>query len=129
MTDILKVVGGPKDIIRDIERLAAEFPQETYTAMGQEVEAIGRDCDIEVPVKTGNLRGSRRVYISVQPGRAKAIIGYICKYALPVHENLQVYHSPPTKAKFLEDPARRRMSFGYFWISLNERVLALIRGG
>ena len=74
---------------------------------------------IEVPVDTGTLKGSARVnepeeYVD----RVVCTIGYgygeeinpktgerAIQYALPVHEILEASHKPPTKAKFLEDPA------------------------
>jgi hypothetical protein len=62
----------------------------------------------EVPVDTGALRSSgfitqpfvvgNQVAISIVYGQAAA------PYALWVHEILDAYHEPPTKAKFLEDP-------------------------
>src|SRR5215831_3428643 len=39
------------------------------------------------------------------------------EYAVPVHEIIEAYHKPPTKAKFLEDPV-------YEHASLMEPVLA-----
>ena len=35
------------------------------------------------------------------------VLGYRAPYALIVHERLDLYHKPPTKAKFLEEPVRR----------------------
>lgn len=40
-------------------------------------------------------------------GGAKLVLGYRAPYAVYVHENLSAHHAPPTKAKFLEGPARR----------------------
>lgn len=63
---------------------------------------------LEVPVDTGALRSSgfitqpfvfgNQVAISIVYGQAAA------PYALWVHEIMEYYHEPPTKAKFLEDP-------------------------
>ncbi len=62
----------------------------------------------EVPVDTGALRSSgyitqpfvagNQIAISIVYGQAAA------PYALWVHEMMESYHEPPTKAKFLEDP-------------------------
>ena len=60
----------------------------------------------EVPVRTGALKGSG----SVVPEGDEVYIGYggaAAGYALHVHEDLSSHHKPPTKAKFLEDPANR----------------------
>jgi hypothetical protein len=34
-------------------------------------------------------------------------VGYTAFYAIYVHERMDVYHAPPTRAKFLEEPMRR----------------------
>lgn len=46
-------------------------------------------------------------------------VGYMQHYALPVHENLQAHHTPPTQAKFLEQPAREKQ----------QEIAALVRNG
>ena len=33
-------------------------------------------------------------------------VEYTADHAIPVHENLDAYHAPPTQAKFLEQPFR-----------------------
>jgi hypothetical protein len=37
----------------------------------------------------------------------KLVLGYRAPHATVVHERLGVYHAPPTRAKYLEEPARR----------------------
>lgn len=39
--------------------------------------------------------------------KANLQVGFSAPYAVYVHENLQAQHKPPTRAKFLEEPARR----------------------
>lgn len=34
-------------------------------------------------------------------------VGYAAPYAIYVHEDLQAYHAPPTRAKFLSEPFQR----------------------
>lgn len=88
----------------------------------------------QCPIETGTLRRSARVgrldpggqirgrgnkYIGASgfSGDGHVILGYgfgdeinpitrrpASEYALPVHEIIEAYHKPPTKAKFLEDP-------------------------
>jgi hypothetical protein len=62
----------------------------------------------EVPVDTGALRSSGYVttpyIVGKDVGVAIVYGGAAAPYALWVHEILENYHEPPTKAKFLEDP-------------------------
>ena len=57
------------------------------------------------PVETGFLRGSGYVTEPVIAyGQILLSIGYGAGYAYWVHELIENYHHPPTKAKFLEEP-------------------------
>lgn len=73
----------------------------------------------EVPVDTGTLKSSGQVGMPERgPTAIEVTLGYgygeavnpktgeiAAEYAVPVHERVFVKHAPPTKAKFLEDPA------------------------
>lgn len=73
----------------------------------------------ECPIDTGTLRASGRVNEPVRTLTGiEVTLGYgygeqvnpetgelALQYAIPVHERTNVRHEPPTKAKFLEDPA------------------------
>ena len=72
----------------------------------------------QVPVDTATLKGSARIQEPEQVGdRISVTLGYgygvqvnpktghiAAQYAVPVHERLDQYHAPPTKAHFLLDP-------------------------
>jgi len=74
---------------------------------------------IECPVDTATLKSSARVNEPVRsPVAINVELGYgygeqrnpvtgetASQYAIPVHERMGVKHKPPTKAKYLEDPA------------------------
>jgi hypothetical protein len=49
-------------------------------------------------LKSRSLKGRKEMKLQV---------GYEAPYAVYVHENLEAYHKPPTRAKYLESPARR----------------------
>lgn len=80
---------------------------------------IFAESQIQVPVDTATLKASGRVMEPEIIGdEMVGVIGYaygsavsprtgrpVWAYALPVHERTEVHHAPPTKAKFLEDPA------------------------
>jgi hypothetical protein len=59
-----------------------------------------------VPVLTGALKRSGFLGVGESRGKKVAEIGYgrggVPFYAARVHEDLDVYHKPPTQAKFLE---------------------------
>lgn len=80
---------------------------------------IMRESQHQVPVEFAILKASGRVLEPVVTGTTMVVtVGYgygeernprdgktAAGYAIPVHERLELRHDPPTKAKFLEDPA------------------------
>jgi len=85
--------------------LADQYPGEVSIALQRVLEEILTESKKICPVKTGYLRGSGYVSEPVLGyGQILATIGYSAEYAWWVHENLEAYHHPPTKAKFLEEP-------------------------
>lgn len=103
----------------------------SFTAAGEEIIAgtlaglyeagtkIMAESQILVPVETGTLKRSGTVEEPVIDGDSATVtLGYgygeqinpnsgepATGYAVFVHENLEARHSPPTQAKFLEQPA------------------------
>lgn len=127
MTDYFKTVKGVDEIIADLRRLASEYPNAVAKALWDEAWIIMNLSKEQCPVKTGILRASGHVDDPVvSDGNLSVTFGYTMSYAIFVHENLEAYHYPPTKAKFLEDPMTFRLSYGFFWQSVNDRVLELL---
>ncbi len=62
-----------------------------------------------VPVDTGKLKASGYLVTRMSRGRIVGEVGYgkggNPHWAPRVHEDLDVFHEPPTQAKFLEQPA------------------------
>lgn len=54
-----------------------------------------------VPVDTGRLKASGKVEVRGKGLGATALAVYEAPYAIFVHENVGVYHAPPTQARFL----------------------------
>jgi len=74
------------------------------------------ESQAEVPVDTGMLKNSGQAY-GIQINQAGNVLeitlgygGVASPYAEIVHEDLSARHNAPTKAKFLEDPVKRRAS-------------------
>lgn len=74
---------------------------------------ILKESQVLVPVRTGNLKASGRVIENRYKFKISFSIAYgsqdstnSAKYAVYVHEDLNMPHMPPTQAKFLEIPWR-----------------------
>ena len=103
-------VKGDKEIASKLRQITKETPKALDEAIGEEAHLLQRESLMEVPVDKGVLRGSGFVL------RIREFlwhVGYDTDYAVFVHEDLNARHTAPTKAKFLEDPFKRR-SKGYF---------------
>ena len=123
-----------------IQRAIKNWTQELRKAFGEYVkhfDEAGPDILMEalrptyeesqelVPVKTGVLKASGFLRAGKFRGIPTAEIGYADGgrpfYAAKVHEDLDVYHKPPTQAKFLEMPLRKNMN------DIKNRVIFLIK--
>lgn len=88
-----------------LSKLAEQYPDATSLALKRTFEAILTESKKICPVKTSYLRGSG--YVSdpvIGYGQILLTIGYSAEYAYWVHELIDNYHRPPTRAKFLEEP-------------------------
>jgi hypothetical protein len=95
--DFKNLIDSPNRVRRGIKRGVNEVMQEVFDE-SQEL----------VPVDTGSLKDSG-IFISAQDkgNGVEASISYgnaLVTYAIDVHEDLQVFHEPPTQAKYLEIP-------------------------
>lgn len=68
---------------------------------------IYNESQKQVPVDTGDLKKSGKVVVTGKGFGARAFVVYDAKYAVWVHENLEAYHEPPTKARYLADAAKK----------------------
>lgn len=104
-------VKSPRECAKIIREIAARYPKEMGDAMFQRVSYIMRLSQEQVPVgETGNLKASGHVEDPViSDGSITVEFGYSMDYAFWVHEVLDVWHLPPTKAKYLEDPVSENL--------------------
>jgi hypothetical protein len=106
-------IGGPK----------------TLKTVGQvlykEGAAIFEESQDEVPVDTNALRTSGKLGFPTIEGKNIVVEisygGAAVDYALIVHEDLEAQRRNGKKAKYLEDPARRRLR------GMDERILTSVR--
>jgi hypothetical protein len=91
-------------VVRNMRRAGRTMESALGDAIHQEALAIMAQSKQEVPVDTGRLRQTGYVAKPRPTVRGPMVsMGYGTRYALPVHERLEVRH-PVGKAKFLEDP-------------------------
>ena len=123
-----KVVDGPEVIEADFVRLGLKYPMLAMKAFEVTIDQkIGPETQEECPVETGYLQGSwseseGTAFVKerkMEKGRVSRTFGYGANYAFWVHEipppekgpaeggTRTARHAPPTKYKFLEDPAMR----------------------
>ena len=74
------------------------------------VEKVFAESQILVPVDTGALKASGQVVKEPQTLDGDFVSSYVTyggggvDYAVKIHEDLEMYHTAPTRAKFLEVP-------------------------
>lgn len=94
-----------KEVMQDLEEELDDVVDDVEEALTPAMEKWIKQPSQQIcPIDTGALRKS--AYVSVTR-RGKygidAIAGYDTEYAIYVHERLDAYHAPPTRAKFLEE--------------------------
>jgi hypothetical protein len=95
-------------LIRDLPQRAQQW---TVDELGQVAFEVFNESQREVPVRYGVLRASGDLEEDADgKGWSIGYGGAAAPYALAVHEDLSVPHAPPTKAKYLEDPANAALS-------------------
>lgn len=96
---------GPTELKAILQAFAAGYPRAVGEAVYQTARGTMSKSAYLVPVDKGRLRGSRYVNEpEISVGRVSVSMGYGTDYAAPVHERLDLYHEPPTMAKYLEAP-------------------------
>jgi len=99
-----------------LQKGGAGARQALRQALYREAQIAFNESQLEVPVDKGNLRNSGQAYgIQVNQIGDSLIItlgygGVAASYALIVHEDLGARHNGSTKAKYLEDPVKRRQA-------------------
>ena len=94
-------------------------------ALYREGATIFEDSQDEVPLDTGNLRASGKLGFPKVEGKDVVVEisygGAAADYAAIVHEDLEMNFRNGRKAKYLEDPVRRRIK------GMDGRLLGAVR--
>ena len=116
-------VKGLDKVMRNLERLAQQIPNEVGRALYEEAQIEKLESMRRTPVDTGALRASHEVSHPVINGRdievTISVGGVSAPYAVIVHENLDAFH-PVGQAKFLESTIMESRPF------LAQRIAARI---
>jgi len=117
MKSHLEIV-GTKEVQKKLQRLAIKYGVAYTTAIKDEAKELLEESKEQVPVLTGALKNSGRVFSE----RNDVIVAYggvmmheaggeqdTSKYAIPQHERLDYNHPRGGKAKYLEDPFKKRV--------------------
>lgn len=105
MSQVRVKCSGPTELKAILQAFAAGYPDAVAEALYRTARKTMAKSAYLVPVDKGRLRGSRFVNEPViAPGKITVSMGYATDYAAAVHERLDLYHKPPTMAKYLEAP-------------------------
>jgi len=102
MSEYSIIVKGREEVVRSLREMAGNIPEAARRALWTGGSKMMNQSKKWCPVDTGILRASGAVSVPARGGIAVSL-GYYTDYAIYVHENMNAYHNPPTKAKFLED--------------------------
>jgi len=94
---------GVTEFKRNLKTLRRDLIEGTKRGIHQATLDALQDAEPTVPIDEGDLRKSK--YSDppqVNGSTVENTFGYDVPYALPVHERMDVYHKPPTRAKFME---------------------------
>lgn len=95
-----------KGVLKNLEDAVQQIKKLTPQALRAGLEVIYDQSQIYVPRATGRLAASGEMEVSKFGDRIIGTISYgkggNPQYAVFVHEMIEVYHEPPTRAKFLQ---------------------------
>ena len=94
-------IKGDKELIRTIRKYAKAYPKAVLESIEEQGHKIMLESKKQVPVKTGRLKRSGRVF--VENVLNKVTLAYGTSYGLNVHERYEVFHKNG-KPRFLQDP-------------------------
>jgi hypothetical protein len=105
-------VSGIDKVVKNLAATGEQIIQAVARALYEDGNALKLDAQAITPVDIGTLRSSGYVTLpEITGNEIKVVVGFggaARAYAEIVHERLDVYHKPPTQAKYLETPFNAR---------------------
>src|SRR4029434_8732072 len=105
-------VSGLDQVFKNLEATSEQIIQALARALYEDGGALLKEAQAITPWEFGVLVGSGYVTLpEITGSKIKVVLGFggaAQAYAEIVHERLDVYHKPPTQAKYLETPFNAR---------------------
>jgi hypothetical protein len=121
-------IEGLDTVLERLEDMYGDMNEEVLEVTADELGAVLDASREIVPYDTGALHDSGFMNVEeTGDGRIEGTVGYNMPYAVYVHERLDVYHEPPTQAKFLEQPWSERK--GGIAQTIFRRAVKLMKDG
>lgn len=99
---------GHKEVLQALAQLGTRAPAALGKALWNEANSIMIAAKAITPVDTGVLKNSGFVNLPTESNGVVTVVmgfgGAASDYAEIQHEELSYYHTPPTQAKYLEQP-------------------------
>src|SRR4030095_6802232 len=113
MANLMDVkVSGIDKVVKNLAATNEEITRALARALYEDGNALKLEAQAITPVDIGTLRSSGYVTPpEITGNEIKVVVGFggaAQAYAEIVHERLDVYHEPPTQAKYLETPFNAR---------------------
>jgi hypothetical protein len=93
-------------IIRNAQKVIESINATSVPGLEYALKPIYDSSQMLVPVRTGRLKRSGFIEVRRTRRGVTGTVGYAKggspHYAVYVHENMEMYHNPPTQAKFLQ---------------------------
>lgn len=102
-----------KQIVDNMQKVIKAIHATSKPALQYALQPIYDDSQVLVPVDKGPLKASGFIEVRDTARGVTGVVGYAKggnpHYAVYVHERMDLQHSAPTQAKFLEEPVMRHL--------------------
>ena len=98
---------GVDDVIGNLNQAIRKTKGRTLKGVRGALLLFKADSMVRTPVDTGNLRAGHYIDVGMEGNEPQGVVGVQADYAVPVHENLNVYH-PVGEAKYLENAVKAK---------------------
>ena len=98
---------GVDDVIGNLNHAIRQTKGRTLKGIRAALLLFKADSMVRTPVDTGNLRAGHYIDVGMEGNEPQGVVGVQADYAVPVHENLNVFH-PVGEAKYLEKAVKAK---------------------
>ena len=98
---------GVDDVIGNLNQAIRHTKGRTLKGIRAALLLFKAESMSRTPVDTGNLRAGHYIDVGMEGNEPQGVVGVQADYAVPVHENLNVFH-PVGEAKYLEKAVKAK---------------------